>query len=211
VDFVAQDLTPIVVYDPDDGNVTQFQTRFGKQYIYLGTKIDLVLCQTPNSQLATTGVSIAFQRAIMVRVIVLSNKRNISGTETPNKDQTMWINQKNENTPFDPDANQILSSMTYKVDPKRFNVHYDRIHTIGGGGNTFGMKHVKIWVSGGKGGTKINCNDDLAGAGGQDKRYWVFWLAYDPEIVGSGIEPAPTVPPKIYKTSMTWKTYFKDP
>jgi len=209
VGFNALGLNDITIHS--DSN-EQWNTRYGKQYIYLGTQLKFAFGQTENATLAdVTNPTIALQRAIMVRILVVSNKRNMRGTATPLATDAIWLDQQNTNVAFEPTANGTLNVLSYRLDPKLYTVHHDKVVSLGGGGNGFGSKMVNMWLKPPKNGKKINCNDDLAGDGGQDVRYWVFWVAYDPAAPGAGIEPAPAEDVKYYKAAVCFKTYFKDP
>lgn len=211
------DLFPIALCDIDaypiaGGADLQANTRYGQEYLYLGTKIDLFLAPCNNFSNTTTAVTSGLiSKQIYVRVLICSNRRNIRASQAPLATDRIWCDHNDDDVDLDPTSNQIASSMSQKLDKKKYNTHYDKIFPLAGWGPG-AAKHISFFFKPGKNGPcKIKCDQDLTGNGNQDKRFWIFWVAYDPEITGSGIGGGAVVPVKQYKTALTWHTLFKDP
>lgn len=174
----------------------QWNTRYGQQYMYLGTRFRLDFVPQPSAGAATI-------KPILIRVMVVEGKKQGQAFAI-GTDDNVFTNVASEQTTWSLIAG-TPATMFYPIDTKKYKTHYDRIHTAGKGANSangWAIDTFKfaIWPK-----VKINCEQDAQGDLEQDRQFYLLYWVYDPNLIGGGEGDTDV------KVALSYKTYFKDP
>jgi len=182
------DIAQQSTYNSDD----RWNFREGQEYFLVGSRIHFNFINYSNG--AVAGAT----RPMMFRVLVVEARDQLN-VVVPNSLSQMWINPLSDNESFAAISNKI-ACMNYKIDSKRFKVHYDKVIKVGHDGNGNGVGIMKKWLPFK---TKVKCREELAGETLQNKGFFLIWFAHDPYVVGEN-------PVTSWAYQLIWKTYFKD-
>lgn len=174
----------------------QWNTRYGQQYMYLGTRFRLDFVPQPSAGAATI-------KPILIRVMVVEGKKQ-GQAFAPGVDDNIFTNVASEQTTWSLIAG-TPATMFYPIDTKKYKTHYDKIHHAGVGRNSangwaIDTFRFNIWPK-----VKINCEAVAQGDLEQDRCFYLLYWVYDPNLIGGGEGDTDV------KAAVSYKTYWKDP
>lgn len=173
----------------------EWKTRYGQQYMYLGTRFRFDFVAQPSQGASTI-------KPILIRVLVIEGRKQ-GQAFAPGIGDNIFTDTNSEQTTWTAIAG-TPATMFYPIDKKKYKTHYDKIHTCGTGRNSangWAIDTFKfaIWPK-----VKINCEQELNGDLNQDRDFYCLYWVYDPNLIGGEGDTD-------VKVGYSWKTYFKDP
>lgn len=177
---------------PATGNI--WNLREGQEYLL--TSIQIRMAFIPE---VTPGEPAIYPFLVRVAVVAYESLNN-STFGTPTNSTNFLTNVNLTNQSVFTNTNQY-QSMTYPIDRSVFNVYHDRVYKVGAVGNGQDIKTVAINVPIMK---KVKTTGNAEGALAQDRRFFLLYWSYCPQLLVAG-ESTPT-----YGISWNYKTFYRD-
>lgn len=174
----------------------QWKTRYGQQYMYLGTRFRFDFVAQPSAGAATI-------KPILIRIIVIEGTKQFQAF-APSSSDNIFTATDSTQTSWDNIAG-TPATMFYPIDKKKYKTHYDKIHTCGTGRNSANGWAIDTWKFAIWPKVKINCEQTLNGDLEQDRMFYALYFIWDPNLIGGGEGDTDV------KVGYSFKTYFKDP